>query len=284
MGIGSLYTQDRWSVETSLQTEGVGSFGPLDPNGLASGANTGGQNRSGRGNTNWEVNGRLAGLPYMADKTHFLHTAISGSYIDLNKNYGGVRFNSQPNTSVDRTAVLNTGFLGINSAGTGNDMASLTRFGAEGAFVYGPFSAQTEYMQVNTQGGSQGGQTVDGYYGLVTYTLTGESRPYKGKHGVIGKLKPAKNFSFNGGGWGAWELAAGYDSLDLIGSGAKAINGGRMDIAKFGVNWYLNPQFMIKANYIHTLDINTSGANNATARSYNNQGLDIFDTRIQWTF
>jgi phosphate-selective porin OprO/OprP len=90
------------------------------------------------------------------------------------------------------------------------------------------------------------------------------------------------------GGWGAWELATGYDSINL---NSGAIKGGRASTAKFGVNWYPNSHVRVMANYVHALDINTQGVNNistagvqtanTTAQAFNNADLDVIETRVQ---
>ena len=88
------------------------------------------------------------------------------------------------------------------------------------------------------------------------------------------------------GGWGAWELAAGYDYMNL---NSGAINGGRADTVKGGLNWYVNSHTRLMANYVHALDINvntgtlpsTSLAANSTTKAWNKADLDMIETRVQ---
>lgn len=283
MGIGANYATERWQVGTSLQTEPVGANGASN-----SSLNTNGNaNRNnGSGDTNWEVNARVTGLPWMESKTKFLHVGTSGSYVDVNNNYlangtfsnGGISFAHGLNNNVDRTAILNTGGLTSGNIATGPQVNHFTRFGAESALVYGPFSAQGEYIATNISGrGYNNGETLDGYYGYMTYFLTGESRAYKAKTGAWDRLKPNRNFDMKGG-WGAWEVAAGYDALDL---NSGAVRGGRASTAKFAINWYPNSHVRVMANYIHALDINTAGVANARSASFNNADLDVIETRVQ---
>ncbi|TAK63204.1 porin [Methylobacter sp.] len=293
MGIGANYATERWQVGTSLQTEPVGANGASN-----SSLNTNGNaNRNnGSGDTNWEVNARVTGLPWMESKTKFLHVGTSGSYVDVNNNYlangtfsnGSIAFAHGLNNNVDRTAILNTGTLTSGNIATGNQVNHFTRFGAESALVYGPFSAQGEYIATNISGrGYNNGETLDGYYGYMTYFLTGESRAYKAKTGAWDRLKPNRNFDMKGG-WGAWEVAAGYDALNL---NSGVIRGGRASTAKFGINWYPNSHVRVMANYIHALDINTQGVNNIStagvqtantrAQAFNNADLDVIETRVQ---
>ena len=54
------------------------------------------------------------------------------------------------------------------------------------------------------------------------------------------------------GGWGAWEAAFRYSTLDLTDG---TIDGGEMDIWSLGLNWWLTPFFEVNMNYRHiTLD------------------------------
>ncbi|MDD2864942.1 MAG: porin [Methylococcales bacterium] len=283
MGIGASYSADRWQTALSLQTEPVGA------NVSSSTNSNGGANRNnGGGDTSWEVNGRVSGMPWMESKTKFWHTGVSGSYIALNNNYlangsfsnGGVSFANGLNNNVDRTSILNTGNLTSGARGTAGyrQAEHLTRFGAETAVVYGPFSAQSEYIQTNVSGSGYGnGATLDGYYGYMSYFLTGESRAYKSKTGAWDRLKPNHNFDGKGG-WGAWEVAAGYDYINLNDG---AIKGGQASTAKLGVNWYVNPHVRVMADYVHALDINTVGASGARSQAFNGADLDIIETRFQ---
>ncbi len=284
MGIGANYSAERWQAATSLQTEPVGA------NGQATSVNSnGGANRNnGGGDTSWEVNARISGMPWMESKTKFWHVGTSGSYMKINNQYNadgsfastsGISYAHGLNNNVDRTAILNTGNLtsGTKGAADWREANHLTRFGAETALVYGPWSVQGEYIATNVSGTGYHNDTLDGYYGYVSYFLTGESRAYKSKTGAWDRLKPNRNFDMKGG-WGAWEIATGYDHLDLNDG---PIKGGRASTAKFGINWYPNSHVRVMANYIHALDINTTGVSNARSAAFNNADLDVIETRVQ---
>lgn len=294
VGFGANYAAERWQIGTSLQTEGVGGYNAYGNNSLTgstgSAINTnGGVNRNGGGgDTGWEANIRVTGLPWMESKTKFLHVGASGSYININNNYkgdgsynnGGIIFANGIGANVDRTSILNTGNLtaGNIKSGTALQAQHMTRFGAESALVYGPFSVQGEYILADVSGqGYNQQEFMNGYYGYMSYFLTGESRNYKPKTAAWDRIKPTHNFDMHGG-WGAWELAVGYDYMDL---NKGAIKGGRASTAKFGLNWYLNSHLRIMANYIHALDITTANAATAAGRAFNNADLDILETRVQ---
>jgi len=304
VGIGANWVEERWQAGTSFQTEGIGGYGNAygsnnlagtslasATTGIGSATNlNGGVNRNnGGGSTSWEANGRLTGMPWMESKTKFLHIGASGSYINLNNNLkadgtynnGGVVFANGIGSNVDRTGLFNTGNLTASKA---RQAEYLTRFGAESALVYGPFSAQGEYIRTDVSGkGYDKNESLDGYYGYATYFLTGESRAYKGSTGAWDRIKPTRNFDLKGG-LGAWELAGGYDYMNL---NSGVINGGRVSTAKFGLNWYPNPHVRVMADYVHALDINTDiikGAYtglNAQSKAFNNADLDMIETRVQ---
>ena len=292
VGIGANYSADRWLVASSFQTEGVGGYNAYGNNALT--ANTGsainpngGVNRNGGGgDTSWEVNTRVAGTPWMESKTKFLHVGTSGSYININNNYlgtgaysnGGIIFANGIGANVDRSSILNTGNLTSGARSTGPQANHLTRFGAESALVYGPFSAQAEYLQTDISGnGYNQNESLNGYYGYATYFLTGESRNYRAKTASWDRLKPNSNFDLKGG-WGAWELAAGYDYMTL---NSGVIKGGRASTFKSGINWYPNSHVRVMANWVHALDISTAGAATPTGRAFNDASLDMIETRVQ---
>ena len=281
LGIGANYSTDRWLAATSLQTESVGA----SKQGTSVIGGDSSNRGSGTGDTSWEINGRVAGTPWFESKTKFLHVGASGTYIALNNNYksdgswsnGGISFANGIGNNVDRTAILNTGALSTGRTAGKFEADRVTRVGAETALVYGPFSAQTEYLRTEVNGKGYSNDGMDGYYGYATYFLTGESRNYKTKTGAWDRIKPNHNFDMKGG-LGAWELALGYDYLNL---NTHNIKGGQVDTVKGGINWYLNSHTRVMANYIHALDIKTAAVADATAKSFNHTELDMIETRVQ---
>jgi len=289
VGLGLGYSQPRWTANIALQTESVGKGGASSS--TSSNNAMGNANRNnGSGDTGWGVTGRVTGLPWFLDSTKFLHVGLSGSERQIDNNFrangtfnnGGISFGNQISTNVDRTYILNTGVL---TATNGSRIAQrVARFGGETALVYGPFSAQAEYIQANISGKGYNDEMLNGYYGYASYFLTGESRAYKASTGAWDRIKPKQNFNTHGG-WGAWEIAAGYDYLNLIDGN---INGGRATTGKVGINWYPNSHIKMMANFIHALNIDTAGVVNAAdgtantrARAYNSANFDVVELRAQ---
>lgn len=316
-GLGLTYAQPRWTAAGAIMTEPVGGGwaynssvnGGLNTGAASSGSSNinGNQNRSnGSGDTGWELTARVTTLPWFEDKTKFLHLGASGSERQVNNNYGadgklasgGMTFNATLDGNVDRTSILNTGSL--TNLGTADNKARrvdrITRFGGEGAVVYGPFSGQAEYIQTDVSGLGYTNESLNGYYGYVSYFLTGESRAYKAKTGAWDRLKPNKNFTSHGG-WGAWEIAMGYDYLNL---NSGVIRGGSASTGKFGINWYPNSHIKLMANLIHYLNVDTATINvmnadgtkaksqlgDSTIRSkaFDGSNFDIVELRAQVDF
>jgi phosphate-selective porin OprO/OprP len=140
-------------------------------------------------------------------------------------------------------------------------------YGAEAAGVFGPFSVQGEYMRTMLDRSGAGNAEFPGWYVFASWFITGEHRAYKASDGVFDRVSPNHNF-LSDGGWGAWELAARYSSLDLDDAG---VTGGEMDDVTAGVNWYLYPNARVMLNYIYANPESVGDAN-------------IFQTRFQVDF
>jgi phosphate-selective porin OprO/OprP len=144
--------------------------------------------------------------------------------------------------------------------------------GAEVAWTRGPLSLQGEYMQANVNGTQGGGNpTFWGYYGMLSYFLTGEHRPYK--HGVFQRVKPKGNLGQ--GGKGALELTGRYSAVDLNDGNAQ---GGELDDITVGVNWYLNPNARVMFNFVH------SELDDSAVTRDGNGTLESFLIRFQFDF
>ncbi len=148
---------------------------------------------------------------------------------------------------------------------------------------------QGEYIRTGLQGNGYKDEVLEGYYGYGSYFLTGESRKYKASTGAWDRITPSRNFDMNGG-WGAWEVAAGYDYLNLKDG---TVNGGRAQTAKIGLNWYPNSHVRLMANYVHVLNIDTAPTASGTtvvnqpgarSQAFNNTNPDMLQFRAQVDF
>ena len=80
--------------------------------------------------------------------------------------------------------------------------------------------------------------SFDGYWIAASWVLTGEMRSYNKKSGTFGSVPIAR--TVYQGGKGAWEVRARWSSIDLSDG---LVEGGEMDVASLGVNWWLTPIF-----------------------------------------
>lgn len=295
-GIGANYAVPRFQFGVAFQTEPVGAWSAASTSVNAAGNNS---RNNGSGDTGWEGIGRISGRPWMEDETRFLHVGVSAGHTAVNTQYqangtinvgpnqtgggGGMAFFAFPGTNVDRTNVLNTGNLSIGNRGApgSRQISSYDRFGAEGWLVHGPFSVQGEYLRTNINGQGYDSEHFTGYYGFASYFLTGESKAYHVRNGAANRIRPKQNFQWSGSGWGAWEVAAGYDYLNL---NSGLIRGGQMDMFRFALNWYPHPNIKIQNNVTHVLNVDTSGSSIPRTAGFNNANVSSFLTQIQVDF
>jgi len=119
----------------------------------------------------------------------------------------------------------------------------------------------------------------DAFYAQVGWTLTGESRTYRGSDGEFKRLVPKNKFSLENGTWGAWELAARYDEVDLEDGN---VSGGEEKRVTLGLNWYLNEDVRVIADYSKAFHLD-GGALMTAAGSYADD-IDVYTVRTQWAF
>ncbi len=101
-----------------------------------------------------------------------------------------------------------------------------------------------EYIGVNVSSADYNNPRVYGYNIGASWVLTGEMRTYRKKSGVFNAVPVSR--SVNMQGWGAWELAFRYSTLDLVGG---TLDGGVMDTYSFSLNWWPSPRVQVTPNY-----------------------------------
>jgi phosphate-selective porin OprO/OprP len=154
-----------------------------------------------------------------------------------------------------------------------------TRLGLEGAVAYGPVKFQTEWMRHNYSGNANTGTSaapvltafdkdIDAWYVAANWMVTGESFAPTYKDGVWGRMKPKNDF-IQGAGMGAVELSLRYSQFNAsdfaagtgpgaVGAAFTASNGNSYNVATgahawtAGVQWLLNPNTRLMANYVDT--------------------------------
>jgi phosphate-selective porin OprO/OprP len=159
------------------------------------------------------------------------------------------------------------------------DMDNVQTGIVELAAMYGPLSFQSEYAKSTVERNTGSDVDFDAFYAQVGYTLTGESRTYKGSDGEFKRLVPKSKFSLKDGTWGAWEVAARYDQVDLE---DRDITGGEEKRISLSLNWYLNEDVRILAGYTKAFDLD-GGALKKADGSYADD-IDVYTLRTQWAF
>jgi phosphate-selective porin OprO/OprP len=213
-----------------------------------------GDNANDVGNaTSGEVNytARVAGRPWVGEEPNqFIHLGAAGSL--RRPSDDTVRYSARPEL---RLAPVMADTLAISS-----DQARL--FELESAAVFGPFSAQAEYYRAcvedDSDGSASAGQDSEfhGWAVQATFFVTGESRGYDAKKATFTRVTPKKNWDGGGEGWGALELAARLDGLDLNDG---PVEGGKLRNFTVGMNWYLNPNTKVALDWVHSrlVDVGT---------------------------
>ncbi|MFO0815780.1 MAG: porin [Gemmatales bacterium] len=231
------------------------------------------KNALGIGLNDYSVTGRITSLLYYEDEgKRLIHFGISGSQGSLVADEFRLRV---------RPLLRNgPGFAIPILADTGTLPASNQfTIAPECAAVYGPWTFQAEWTgqfiqdAYNSNGQSQGTPLFHGGYAQVLYFLTGEHQEYEKREGVFGRVIPRNNVRFASGGGcqgiGAWQVGLRMSYIDLSDN---SIDGGRVVDWTVGLNWFLNPNMKIQANYLLTLREGPQGAGDGW---FNGLGLRV---------
>lgn len=243
------------------------------------------------------VIGRLSSLLYDANGAKFIFSG-GASYVfkaaDTAAGYGAPRLlsiSAGPEITVD-----NTGTKFVTSGSVNIEHA--WEWGLEGATQWRSLYAQGGYFRygMDLRSGSSA-YGFDGWYAQASWILTSESRPYSAASGSFGSPKPRIPFSFNGGGWGAWELAARYSDLNLndhagsigVTMPTGGVRGGDQKIWTLALNWYPVSalKFALQYQNIAIDRIGTIPASGSTAAQSNaqvGQTLNVLGLRTQVAF
>lgn len=204
------------------------------------------------------VTGRFAYVPLKRESS-LIHIGanVSATLKPVAAGFGpgvatNVRLRERPEARVDGTRLIDTGNI---------DADKLVAYGVEFAAQHKNFFVQGEYFDITAERRVpnliSGDPKFEGWYVQGAWTITGEPRRYAIATATFDSPRPAKNFSLQNGGIGAWELAARYSTLDLnhdrgvVGGPLTtgAIRGGEQDIITLGLNWYPNQTVRFMASY-----------------------------------
>lgn len=183
----------------------------------------------------YAVTGRLTGLALWTEEgRRYLHLGVAAS--SRSNTDGTVRYRARPEANVaDRLA--DTGNLA-------SDQVWLD--GLEAALVWGPCSLMVERMAAWVERDGATDPKLDGWYVAGGCFLTGEHHPYRQSNGSLDRVRPRRPWGQDGG-WGALEAVARYSRLDLAEAGPTA---GTLDDVTLGLNWHLDAQCRVMADYV----------------------------------
>lgn len=219
----------------------------------------------------YQITARVTGLPWYADEGRkLLHLGLAYSH----RNPDGARlaYGARPESRLALFRYADPDNLPVGFRLRDARADDVDLLGLEAASVYGPFSLQGEYIRSDVDTTFGGDVVFDGYYAQATYFLTGESRPYRNDRGLFDRVVPKRSFGWkSASGWGAWEVAARYSSVDLNDG---PVRGGQHDAITLGLNWYLNPNARVTWNYTH----------NEVEHDLYDGSFDVLQTRFQLEF
>lgn len=205
---------------------------------------------------------RAVWTPYKA-AGDVLHLGLAASVESPRGYHDGRGISYSPRTRVRARPEAGMTDVRLVDSGTLVDVDKVNRYGFEQIWIHGPFSIQSEALQIDVS--RENGRpdfTGTGQYIFGSWVLTGESRPYAA--GAVSNIKPVHEY-------GAVELLARYSRLDLDDAD---IDGGRQHAWTFGANWYLTTHFKFQANYIKA-DVSRAGVHSKP---------EIFELRAQVMF
>lgn len=255
IGINVKTKGNDWSLQGGLYGDAISSSG------------NGGDEGSG-----WAVRGTFAPLN---TSTNVVHLGANLGQRSANDN------NSLSNSKSPRFRYETTHMsdLYLSDTGTIADFKDITLAIFEGAVMAGPWSIQGEYGKASISRESSSDADFSAWYVQTAWTLTGESRSYKGSDGEFKRLTPANNFDPSKGTWGAWELALRYDAIDLTDTD---VLGGEQDRLTLNLNWYMNPNLRVLFGYSRSIDV-TNGPL-VTSSGGEPDNVDVFNIRTQLAF
>ena len=178
--------------------------------------------------------GRATWLPFISDdESNLVHLGIGAR---LSNGKQGARFFTEPEFNKSPVFV-DTGLL---------DSDGLQQYNLEASWRVGPYWLAGEYVESTVADPVGSDMNFSGWHLTGSWILSGEMRSYNHQSGILGAVPIAR--SVYQGGWGSWEIATRYSSLDLSDDDT---DGGELDILSLGINWWLSPIFNMSLNYRH---------------------------------
>ena len=161
-----------------------------------------------------------------------------------------------------------------SGSGAANATESDIAYGFEVAGQWNAFGFTAEYITLEGETTTNANVESNGYYVDVNWSLTGESRAYRGNQGSFGPIVPAR--SMLDGGWGHWDVSARYDYIDLTDIDVGTSRGEQTSYA-VALNWVPVDHVRFMLNYAQTdMDRTAVGSTDDEAQ--------VFTLRSQFDF
>ena len=202
--------------------------------------------------------GRLASTPWYDEANggrNYLHLGVAGSVVrpdgdvtDADSNDNVARFAARPEGRTDGRWI---------DTGPIRGAQWYQQMGLEAVINVGALQLTGEFMSTwvqrdSTTAGTGPDVNFHGGYVQAGYFLTGEHIPWDRESGTVDRMRPYENFFLvdrclggTGHGWGAWQIAARYDYLDLTDSD---IQGGVENNLTLALNWWWNAYARLQFN------------------------------------
>jgi phosphate-selective porin OprO/OprP len=186
-----------------------------------------------------QVVGRIGWLPVISEpKGEVVHLAVMVR--DAVPEDHLLKLRSRPESYLAPYYVDTGQFAADRATGTG-----VEAFYRKGPWLYGG-----EYNFVHLDASTVGNPTVNGGDAVVSWNITGETRPYNPNTGTFRSVSPKQTVFEHGRG--AWEAVMRFSYIDLDDAGLK---GGKFWRITPMVNWHLSDNFRMDLAYGYgTLD------------------------------
>ncbi|MFL5730755.1 MAG: OprO/OprP family phosphate-selective porin [Cytophagaceae bacterium] len=181
----------------------------------------------------WQYSGRIGWRPIFTDNVSpLLHLGINFRY--ARPDDGKFRVRSKPESN-PAPYFIDTGIFGSDHSSS---------IGGEAYYRKGPFMLGSEINWHYFHSAQAGNPTYPGGDFVLSYFLTGETRPYLSDNSVFYFIKPEKSL-FKGGA-GAWELVLHYSFFN---TNKGLLPGGDLWKITPMINWYVNKSVRIEFVY-----------------------------------
>lgn len=251
------------------------------------------QNSNSDKDNNKEMAARVFSHPFL----HSGNSVLEGLGIGIAGTWGRPKFNNMPNlVSVGQNTIVSFTGGSNNTFASGQSYRIYPQmywfggpFGLLGEYVVSSQDLQGTYTQGAKAKTAEARMQNDAWQVQASYVLTGEKASFFG-------IKPEKNFDPFNGTWGALQLAARFTELNVDDSLYQNFGTKKVPLYVFadprqsvrqastwsvGLNWYLNNNVKLMANYDQTSFKGGAGAGNA----YLSRDMEkVFMTRFQVQF